>query len=213
MGSNIVKLQDSCNEYIYLIKFIKDNVDYFENENNIIDLISTYTKLFGKHINQKLKYNDYLKWINFVHKTFPNDYNNMIVPNITEFTKACISQKNFCLKILPLIEKDYNYKIWKHEYCHYLYLWKFTTKTFNVIIPTLKEQFMWNAHMLKNTDYYLKISEQVYFHYNLLDKIGTMESKKDRKKFVKHMNQVIEKRKKENEEWLEMSASVPIFFG
>jgi len=159
MGSSQFKmhLYEDCHQYNSLIrmvilrpnlldiKYIRKKLEkYIKNKGNLTDNDS---KTYEYYLTQAKNY----EWFDYVYKSHPVNYSQNIMPNIDVFVDSCIKQAKFCIKINPIWNLQYDYKKWKNEY--FQFLKQCRDNRYRTIVPTLKQDFMWHAHMANHAKY------------------------------------------------------------
>ena len=149
-----------CHEYKNIVQAINAS-SIFSNENpELISLIDKY--IAKKDSSEETK----LIWA--IHKLHPLDYDKKDPVDRQWLINACLRQALFCRKIAPLL-KSYNKSQWIREYIAFLKLYR--DHKGRVLVPTLKQDFIWHAHMQDHEAYIRDTQRIVGFILNHDDDI------------------------------------------
>jgi hypothetical protein len=186
MGNNKsvfdVNILEACNNYSNIIQSMAINDIFSSDQENLKKLVVEYIHFYARHIkNNNTKFdvpidNDDMKIIWTIHKLYPLIYYNKDDIDSKWLEDACLRQYNFALKIYPLLRNNHNIHKWIKSYTSFLKLCKKNPS--KKIIPTLKQDFVWHAHMQYNNNYILDMVNFVGFILDHDDNISDAQLKK-----------------------------------
>lgn len=182
----IENLENLCDQYIEIVKKVNEVKRIFLNEELLRDNVQIYLEKFDS--NQQINLNEFsMYWIWSVHKLYPMQYKNKKKLEKEFLFQTCLKQKKFYLNLKNDL-KNYKFKKWLKDYEKFLKLIK--KNPFKDLAPTLKQDFIWQAHMQDNEQY---IKYTLEYLGKILDHNENLISKKSEEtkintQFVKKKN-------------------------
>jgi len=143
----------------YGVKEIPRTKEMSSHVKNYVDLFHKNGIMTKKPYMSKLS-NDMFDWLLSVHKLQPVQFHMQSRLDFLTFLEENNKHMEFCHKIQPKLP---NFKINDaiEEYYHFLMMCKDNPK--QLVIPTLREDFIWHSHM-QDHEIYVKDTIQIFGH-------------------------------------------------